>query len=576
MSPSRYARVALGFVAGLTLAMLSCGLAHSAPDTYTLVDLGQTVTYYAAALAKDATIVVGQAGSNAHAIQLYPTVVDFGTTPGTSASVARGTGHDRSVGASGHHGFLRTPDGVMHDLGTTTGNPALFSEALATNAEDVVGHADNTTQTGDVAVIWVGSTAIMPLPTLGGVRGYADAINDPGTTVGVTQTATGASFQCAVWPKAGGVVSCHAAGAYESVGTDINTAGQVVGYALYNNLAVPQRAFVWLPLTGAILLDPLPGDNRSSAYSINDAGDIVGRSSQGDSNHGVFWANGTPVSLQARITAPGWTLGDLLRINNEGAILATAGLAGVGHYVLLLPNATITTPPPRAIPPAPVAFQAAFPSDMNGDGILDQVGLDYLGKVWLCLGGQSACNRIPGTLETLATGDFNRDGKTDLVGMSGGALWITTTPAQGWRHVPGPVVRSVATGDFNRDGQTDIVGLDHDGTVWMSTDAHLATPTWHWVAGWFGSLTAADLDGDGQTDLIGLATAGASPYLYGTVWITLQANRQIPYWGYLPGYWLWPQGYGPGPTHTILAWNTNCWYQFPLGGTSWSVVSCPG
>jgi hypothetical protein len=169
--------------------------------------------------------------------------------------------------------------------------------------------------------------------------------------------------------------------------------------------------------------------------------------------------------------------------------------------------------------------------DFNGDGRPDLVwqndatqqvvvwylggpqGNTLVGANWLAQDGVAGWYVV-------AIGDFNGDGKPDLVWQNdarqvevwymGGAQgntflwwdWVSSTGITDWRVV--------GTGDFNRDGRLDIV-WQHDWTrqavVWLMGGANgNSYQSWAWLAstdtlGWT-LVGTADFNGDGRPDLV--------------------------------------------------------------------------
>lgn len=105
--------------------------------------------------------------------------------------------------------------------------------------------------------------------------------------------------------------------------TGINNAGQIVG-GVY---AVPfgQRGFVGNGRAFTLLSAP-DGNYGTTAFAINDAGQIVGSFSQGPGGysqaHGFLYANGTYTTIDFQSLAPGQEGGTALTgINNHGQIV---------------------------------------------------------------------------------------------------------------------------------------------------------------------------------------------------------------------------------------------------------------
>jgi probable HAF family extracellular repeat protein len=101
--------------------------------------------------------------------------------------------------------------------------------------------------------------------------------------------------QAGLWQN-GSVQGLGFFGGYQSHGQAINGAGQIVGYATYENTArtYPSsyyRGFVWAA-GQATVLGTLGGDS-SVAYGINDAGQVVGWSdTKNNGTHAFLWTGG--------------------------------------------------------------------------------------------------------------------------------------------------------------------------------------------------------------------------------------------------------------------------------------------
>lgn len=112
-------------------------------------------------------------------------------------------------------------------------------------------------------------------------------------------------------------------GGASSTAYAMNNLGQVIGRS--DTPAVEGQGALWP--NGAISeLPPLPGDTIASPTSINDLGLIVGRSFVRDEqSRPVLWENGQVFDLHELVDAPpGLMLGEPVAINNRGQILITA------------------------------------------------------------------------------------------------------------------------------------------------------------------------------------------------------------------------------------------------------------
>ncbi|WAU82019.1 FG-GAP and VCBS repeat-containing protein [Streptomyces sp. Qhu-G9] len=177
------------------------------------------------------------------------------------------------------------------------------------------------------------------------------------------------------------------------------------------------------------------------------------------------------------------------------------------------------------------------PADVNGDGVFELVvgasgesltsdqlkdegtitvldGLAWNVKGTTVARGVSEYSSIG---RTIATGDYDGDGDTDLAygesGEENGALRfrpgpltadpVTTTTVR--RYSMGGSTRALATGDFDGDGRDDLAatwqGLEDSSTFITRWDAQAQPAQWWADADRGSALAAADFDGDGTDDL---------------------------------------------------------------------------
>jgi hypothetical protein len=196
--------------------------------------------------------------------------------------------------------------------------------------------------------------------------------------------------------------------------------------------------------------------------------------------------------------------------------------------------------------PSPYSPFAGFaiPAFLDGDSNLDLIlGGDpievYLGNgdgTFTFLASYNAGNA---STAGFASGDFNGDGKLDLVLTSRyytSGLWILLGHGDGTFDPPVsyPVAitpQAVATGDFNGDGRSDVVVPAWEGDVFAvylaNADGSLGEPTYVTVGLGMLSAEAADWDGDGHVDLA-IGRDDFVDVLYGNGDGTFQAAIEYP------------------------------------------------
>jgi hypothetical protein len=172
----------------------------------------------------------------------------------------------------------------------------------------------------------------------------------------------------------------------------------------------------------------------------------------------------------------------------------------------------------------PVTYPAGTPyvvasGDFNGDGKADLVAGDVSNSdLVMLLGNGDGTLKAPATYHLTAAAyhlnanDFNRDGKLDLATANQYAANISIFFGKGDGSFEAPVnypvgrfPTQIRSADFNRDGWLDIAvfGGNRDVNVLLgSGNGALLNPTSYPFAQLPGALTLADMNGDGAIDLI--------------------------------------------------------------------------
>ncbi|TSA58272.1 MAG: DUF3466 family protein [Methylophilaceae bacterium] len=239
-------------------------------------------------------------------------------------------------------GYSNTSNGDTHATvwsGTNTIDLGAGYGYAINSSGQVAGNASYNGNTR--ATLWSNGTS-NDLGTLGGTSSFAYAINSSGQVAGESYLTGTYSHHAVLWSN-GNITDLGQNG---SSAWGINDAGQVVGGANVNS---SYHAILW---TNGVASDlgTLNGDNVSTAYGINSTGQIVGNSySTGGSpnQHGVIWYNGTVTDLNTLLSASykndGWVVTDAKAINDNGSILAYASnsLMGISGQVLLTSVAAV-------------------------------------------------------------------------------------------------------------------------------------------------------------------------------------------------------------------------------------------
>ncbi len=190
--------------------------------------------------------------------------------------------------------------------------------------------------------------------------------------------------------------------------------------------------------------------------------------------------------------------------------------------------------------------------DFNGDGRVDIVGLTETGGWFVALStGTAFIASFWGqwsdqTYRTFSIGDFNGDGRDDIAARDSQGNWLvassngisfTNVTAGTWDATTTWLDTLVA--DVNGDKRLDIVSRDLDG-YWVAelglSDGTFASRPWGRWAGslYWADVQTGDINGDGRDDIVGRTSAGQW-------WVakTLETDSVNELWAYWSPAVIW-------------------------------------
>ena len=306
---------------------------------------------------------------------------------------------------------------------------------------------------------------------------------------------------------------------------------RVTGIALFTLLAIP----LWLAAQEqpASQTNPVPLINQPlfpDAVAPGGAGFVLGVNGTGFVSASVVNWNGTPLATtfvsgsQLTATVPA---SDIAKASTASVTVVSPRPGGGTSSVLFLPvspaNSFLSWS--RSDYPVTSGAWGVAVGDFNSDGKLDLVVSNAQGNtISVLLGKGDGTFQAPVDYTTaptpfeIAVGDFNRDGKLDLaVGTNGNVVSVLLGIGDGTfqGHVDYPAGgRSPVAADFNGDGNLDLATIssgDNTMRVLLGNGDGTFQPQVTYTTGAFpGWVAAGDFNGDGRLDLAVANFGGAT------------------------------------------------------------------
>lgn len=339
--------------AGVVAAALPVGA--QATILYNIVDLGTLGTFGPLTSRGQAVNnygqVVGNSGTGSTKndgirgfLWSNGTMHNLGVVPSGGQTIAYGINDSgqvtgSSVVAGQQHAFLYQ-NGVMTDLGTHGG---VLSVGRDINNAGAIAFNRYISGNSPVAFRYDGAfNSVDRLP--GNNSSVTFRINSNGYTAGASIDKF-LTNEAVLWDPSGKVTNLGIGGG-QSTAYSLNDAGDVVGRYVFSNGNGDSvaRAFLWHKSTGTYQTLPLlPGDMNNYAYGISGLGQVVGISDRPNASNNGFieqaniWQNGVSTALTSLIDPSlGWKLQVAQDISENGYYITGWGnIGGKSHAFLL-------------------------------------------------------------------------------------------------------------------------------------------------------------------------------------------------------------------------------------------------
>ena len=216
-------------------------------------------------------------------------------------------------------------------------------------------------------------------------------------------------------------------------------------------------------------------------------------------------ASSATYSLLLGSLPPGFTL------SSSGLLSGTTSQMGTYNFTVKALAGTCQATKPYTLVIGTGTAGLALSGDYDGDGKTDLVLWSAKDSVWRIVESrtQKTANQVWGLAgDVTLLGDYDGDGKTDLAVFrpSGGTFYVRrSSDGSALSKAWGLATDIPVPGDYDGDGKTDIaVFRPSDGFwyVWRSSDQQVAVTLWGaGSAPYLDVPVPGDYDGDGKTDL---------------------------------------------------------------------------
>jgi FG-GAP-like repeat/Glycosyl hydrolases family 8/FG-GAP repeat len=275
--------------------------------------------------------------------------------------------------------------------------------------------------------------------------------------------------------------------------------------------------------------------------------DIVWRNVSGDTS--VWLMNGaTVVSSSAIGTVPTtWSIVGQRDFNGDGKADLLWSNTNGDTSIWLMNGTTVSSTPDLGF--VGNGWSIVGTGDFNGDGFGDILWRNTNGdtSIWLMTGNATQVSvlsatdlgLIPTSWSVAQTGDFNGDGKADILWHNTNgdtSVWLMTASGTQMQVLSAtdlgvvPTSWTIAgTGDFNGDGKSDILwhNTNGDTSIWLMTSNGtqvqvLSTTDLGFVPTSWNAAVTGDFNGDGKSDILWSNTNGDT-----SIWFMTTNGTQV-------------------------------------------------